>query len=98
MGTSTGWASAGRCGNAGVDVDLACSPRLLWPTVPASSRALGAALASLSRRQRQVAVLVAGCGLSHAETAAILGVSRSSVQNHAERAMAKLRLALGVGE
>ncbi|MFN3217540.1 MAG: RNA polymerase sigma factor [Acidimicrobiales bacterium] len=57
---------------------------------------LDAALASLSRRQFQVVVLVEGHGYSHAETAAFLGIARSSVQNHLERAMAKLREVLGV--
>lgn len=57
---------------------------------------LDAALASLSRRQFQVVVLVEAHGYSHAEAAAFLGISRSSVQNHVERAMQNLRDALGV--
>ena len=56
---------------------------------------LGPALEALSRRQRQAVVLVAGYHLSHAETAALLGVSRASVQNHVERGLAALRNALG---
>jgi RNA polymerase sigma factor (sigma-70 family) len=54
------------------------------------------ALASLSRRQRQAVVLIHGYGYTQRETAALLGVSASSVQNHMERGLAKLRFALGV--
>jgi RNA polymerase sigma factor (sigma-70 family) len=57
---------------------------------------LPAALATLSLRQRQVAVLVHGYGFSHRETADLLGLSRSSVQNHAERGMTRLRRAMEV--
>lgn len=57
---------------------------------------LGPALNSLTARQRQAVVLVAGFGLSHAEAATLLGLRRSSVQNHVERGMTKLRIALGV--
>jgi RNA polymerase sigma factor (sigma-70 family) len=57
---------------------------------------LGAALESLSRRQRQAVVLVCGFAMTHAEAAELLGVSRSSIQIHVERAMAKLRAELGV--
>jgi len=53
------------------------------------------ALETLTLRQRQAVVIVWGFGLSHAETAELLGVSRSSIQNHVERGMAKLRQNLG---
>jgi RNA polymerase sigma-70 factor (ECF subfamily) len=59
---------------------------------------LDAALASLSLRQRQVVVLVSGFAMTHADAAALLGLSRSSVQSHAERGMAKLRDAMGVDQ
>lgn len=49
------------------------------------------ALAALSKRQRQVTVLVHAYGFTHRETGNLLGISPSSVQNHAERGMAKLR-------
>jgi RNA polymerase sigma factor (sigma-70 family) len=56
---------------------------------------LADALARLSRRQRQAVVLVHGYGLSHAETAELLGVARSSIQNHVERGLAALRTSIG---
>ncbi len=59
---------------------------------------LAAALETLSLRQRQVVVLVASFGLSHSEAADLLGISRSSIQNHVERGMKKLRTSLGVHE
>ncbi|MDY7099912.1 MAG: sigma factor-like helix-turn-helix DNA-binding protein [Actinomycetota bacterium] len=71
------------------------------PTVTWGSRfepGLEAALGGLSRRQRQAVVLVAGFGMTHAETADLLGLSRSSVQNHVERGMARLRDDLGVDQ
>lgn len=52
---------------------------------------LGAALAALSTRQRQVTVLVHAYGFTHREAGDLLGISSSSVQNHAERGIAKLR-------
>jgi DNA-directed RNA polymerase specialized sigma24 family protein len=53
--------------------------------------ALAGALAALTARQRQVVVLAHGYGFTHREVADLLGLSRSSVQNHAERGLAKLR-------
>lgn len=53
------------------------------------------ALEGLTRRQRQAVVLVVRFGLSHADAASLLGLSRSSIQNHVERAMSKLREHLG---
>ena len=57
--------------------------------------ALAPALSRLSLRQRQAVVLVAAYGLTHAEAAALLGVAPSSIQNHVERGMAKLKHSLG---
>ena len=57
---------------------------------------LPAALSSLSPRQRAVVVTVHGYGLSEREAAGLLGISRSSVRRHLERAMTCLRKALGV--
>lgn len=57
---------------------------------------LGAALRSLSPRQRVVVALVCGHGLTHRETAQFLGVTTSTVQRHVERGLSKLRQALGV--
>lgn len=58
--------------------------------------ALPAALDRLSQRQRAVAVLIHGCEWTHQEVADALGLSRSSVGTHLERAMANLRSDLGV--
>lgn len=52
---------------------------------------LDAALDSLSLRQRQVVVLAHGYGCTHREIGSLLGLSSSTVQNHAERGLAKLR-------
>lgn len=57
---------------------------------------LDQALRRLTPRQRQAVVLTAGYGLTHAEVADLLGLSRSAVQNHMERGLGKLRLDLGV--
>jgi RNA polymerase sigma-70 factor (ECF subfamily) len=54
------------------------------------------ALRGLSPRQRQAVVLVHAMGLSQAEAGSVLGVRTTSVQNHLERGLAKLRAALGV--
>lgn len=68
------------------------------PDEPAFEPALAPALATLPRRQRQVVVLVAAYGLSHREAADLLGVGRSSIQNHVERGLAHLRAAIGAPE
>ena len=52
---------------------------------------LPAALASLSERQRVAVVLVYGFGWTHREVAELTGTSASSVQNHVERGMRRLR-------
>ena len=57
---------------------------------------LPAALRGLTERQRTVVGLVHGYGWSLAEVADLLGLSKSSVQNHNERGLASLRTALGV--
>jgi RNA polymerase sigma-70 factor (ECF subfamily) len=54
------------------------------------------ALRHLSKRQRSVVFLVEGLGLTYQETADQLGISRSAVQTHLERALARLRNDLGV--
>ena len=57
---------------------------------------LPGALNTLSARQRQVVVLVHGFEYTHQEVADLLGISRSSVQNHVERGLEKLRSKLEV--
>jgi RNA polymerase sigma-70 factor (ECF subfamily) len=57
---------------------------------------LPAALEKLTARQRSAVVLVHGYGLTHQEAADLLGVTRSSVQRHLDRGLAKLRSEMGV--
>jgi RNA polymerase sigma-70 factor (ECF subfamily) len=57
---------------------------------------LTGALARLPERQRTVVSLVHGYGYSLAEAADLLGISKTTAQNHAERGMKRLRRALGV--
>lgn len=54
------------------------------------------ALRSLSERQRTAVILVHACGWTHQEVADSLGLSRSAVSSHVERAMSRLRKELGV--
>jgi RNA polymerase sigma factor (sigma-70 family) len=63
--------------------------RLVEPKLPA-------ALAGLSDHQRVAVVLIHGYGCTYHEVADILDVSISTVQNHLERGLAKLRRQLGV--
>ena len=81
--------------------------RRLWPrravfdtddgaALPWIEPGLPAALNRLSARQRQVVVLIHGFDHTHQEVADLLGISRSSVQNHVERGLAKLRSELEV--
>lgn len=57
---------------------------------------LPAALATLSRSQRLAVVLVHGFGYTLHEVAELTGLRRTTVQNHSERGMARLRKKLGV--
>lgn len=81
--------------------------RRLWPRravfdskptseLPWVEPGLPPALNKLSARQRQVVVLVYGFEYTHQEVADLLGISRSSVQNHVERGLARLRTELEV--
>jgi DNA-directed RNA polymerase specialized sigma24 family protein len=56
---------------------------------------LPAAMAALSPRQRVAVVLVHGYGYTLREVAELTGLRRTSVQNHAERGLVRLRAALG---
>ena len=79
--------------------DRSESPRLFPPAVveqPKVEPGLPAALEALSERQRAVVVLVHAFGMTHRETAELLGVSVGSVQRHLDRGLAKLRKSLGV--
>jgi RNA polymerase sigma-70 factor (ECF subfamily) len=59
---------------------------------PALPRALGV----LTERQRVCVALVHGFGWSHREVAELLSLSPSSVQNHVERGLGRLRAEMGV--
>ncbi|HUG09011.1 MAG TPA: sigma factor-like helix-turn-helix DNA-binding protein [Acidimicrobiia bacterium] len=54
------------------------------------------ALKDLSPAQRQAVVLVYAYGYPHREVAEMLGVAPSTVQQHCDRGLRKLRSALGV--
>jgi DNA-directed RNA polymerase specialized sigma24 family protein len=55
------------------------------------------ALAGLPERQRVVVTLVYGFEWTLAEVADLLGLKKTTVQNHADRGLSKLRSKLGVG-
>lgn len=61
---------------------------------PEFEPALGASLASLPERQRVSVWLVHGLGYTLADSALVLGCSRSTVATHVRRALATLRLGL----
>ena len=64
----------------------------LPPTEPGLAEALG----RLSTMQRQSIYLVEGLGMTQQEVADLLGVGRTTVQTHLERALSHLREELGV--
>ena len=57
---------------------------------------LPGAIASLPERQRIVITLVYGHEWTLSEVADLLGIAKTTVQNHAERGLARLRKSLGV--
>ena len=71
-------------------------PTIAEDRAPWFEPGLPAALASLPERERTVVLLLHGYGWRMTEVAGTLGVSKSTVQTHAERGMAKLRKRLGV--
>lgn len=66
-----------------------------WPE-PWVEPSLGSALASLSPHQRMAVVLVHGYGWTLVEVADLLGVKVTTVQNHLDRGLARLRSVLEV--
>jgi RNA polymerase sigma-70 factor (ECF subfamily) len=54
------------------------------------------ALLRLPRSQRLAVWLEHGCGWTHAEAAAVLGVSTSTASTHVARGLERLRRELGV--
>ena len=67
-------------------------------TMPWVEPALPAALSELSESQRTAVVLVHGFGWTLREVAELTGVKPTTVQNHLERGLAKLRNAMEVHE
>jgi RNA polymerase sigma factor (sigma-70 family) len=59
---------------------------------------LPAGLACLPERQRVSVILVYAAGWSLSEVADLLGISKSSVQRHVDRGLAKLRRAIGADD
>jgi RNA polymerase sigma factor (sigma-70 family) len=55
-------------------------------------------LAALPERQRVAVYLIHGCGWPTPDVADLLGISVSTVRNHAERGLAKLRRGLEVSD
>ena len=75
--------------------------RTLLPAPPADHEffvepGLPDALNRLSDRQRVAVLLIHGEDWTHSEVADLLGLSVSTVQQHAERGISKLRKAIGV--
>jgi RNA polymerase sigma factor (sigma-70 family) len=66
------------------------------PSDPSIEPALVPALRALSPHQRAAVILVHGHGWQFREVAQLFGVTVSTVQSHVDRAMVKLRVALGV--
>jgi len=65
-------------------------------TEPWVEPGLPAALEALAEQQRVCVVLAHGYGWTHREIAEVLGVARTTVQNHVERGLARLRSAMEV--
>ena len=77
--------------------------RVAFPDVPEQrlphiEPALPAAAGRLSERQRVVVTLLYGYDWTMAEVADLLGIEKTTVQNHSDRGLALLRKALGVTE
>ncbi|MGA9276797.1 RNA polymerase sigma factor [Ilumatobacter sp.] len=68
-------------------------PEQLLPNVEPG---LPAAVSDLPERQRITVTLLYGYGWTMSEVAELLGTKKTTVQNHAERGLTKLRHALGV--
>jgi RNA polymerase sigma factor (sigma-70 family) len=65
-------------------------------TIPDIEPGLPAALAALSPKQAEAIWLVHAAGMTHVEAGDAMGISGSTVANHLERGMARLRNELGV--
>ena len=77
--------------------------RVLFPEPPADRTpwvepALPSSLQALPERQRQAVMLIHGYGWTQMEVAELLGISKTTVQQHLERGLVKLRKSLGVSQ
>ncbi|MDJ0923940.1 MAG: sigma-70 family RNA polymerase sigma factor [Acidimicrobiia bacterium] len=70
-------------------------PAIVHSDLPLVEPGLPKALAGLSERQRVAVLLIHGFGWTYSEVAEFLDISVSSVQQHAQRGMAKLQKRLG---
>ena len=66
--------------------------------LPQVEPGLPSAVADLPEQQRITVTLLHGYGWTMSEVAELLGTKKSTVQNHAERGLTKLRNALGVAQ
>ena len=80
----------------GRQAQFASSPARLLDEEVTDRMALRSGLAGLSRRQREVVTLRYLADMSEAEVAEVLGLEVGSVKQHASRARAALKGALGV--
>ena len=71
-------------------------PAVARERLPWVEPSLPVAMARLSDRQRVAVVLIKAFDWTYDEVADLLGVSASTVQNHLERGMHRLRAAMGV--
>jgi RNA polymerase sigma-70 factor (ECF subfamily) len=75
--------------------------RIVFPVPPSGHEpwvepALPSGLRRLSERQRVAVMLLYGYDWTHAEVSELMGVSVSTVQQHATRGLSKLRRTMGV--
>ena len=85
-----------RVGQSRTRAFLGRGARLAFPLpadvgLPWVEPGLAPALASLSEQQRVCVVLVHGMEWTLSEVAALLGIAKTSVQNHLDRGLARLR-------
>jgi RNA polymerase sigma-70 factor (ECF subfamily) len=76
-------------------VDL---PPVIPSALPDVEPGLPAALAALSDRQRLAVLLVHAHGWTHEEAATVLGIDVSTLRNHLQRGLRRLRTTLGVDD
>ena len=70
-------------------------PAVPSPDMPSVEPQLPKAIARLSEHQRVALMLVHAFGWTQAESGEVMGISRTAVQKHLERGLAKLRRSIG---